>query len=195
VKIPVEYKPETCISDDVSRRKALRTAEVEVEPDGSGRIVAVDGYTLVALPVNVLEDYPKPSGPVCAEALERARKLAKAQKLAEAEILLAADHYTFADGSTMPRTLRGEGETFPAWREISTPQKGEPGTFEVAFDLALLVQIAEALGDKKGKLVLTVKPDTEGKTAGETTGPIAVRRIGGQSGEIAMLMPVHLTTR
>jgi hypothetical protein len=195
VKIPVQYKPEVCASKDTTR-KILNSVEIcEVDPiTGEVMLVATDGHSLVAVPVRAEEDNVLAlNGPVSPEALIRARKLAKTGKLCDADLKVSATHYTFADGSTMPREDRKPEESFPAWRETFTEPKPGPDTFRVAFNLSLLTQVAEALGDKKGIVTLTITREAADAQyhPGEVISPILVKASGGDSREVGVLMPAR----
>lgn len=196
MKIPTEYKLEAVICKDPARMGINRGAEIcDVDTvTGAATLVATDGHVLAAVPIRLEEDPGKLSGPVSAEALTRARKLAKSAKVCESDVKVSTVAYTFSDGSTAPRTLPTEGQEFPDWHQIveGTPTPDAPGSFELAFDLSLLCNLAEALGDRKGTLVLTVRPEPpDTKQANEVVAPIHVQLIHGDSKAFGLLMPVR----
>jgi hypothetical protein len=170
VKIATRYRPEACVHKDIEERFNLVDPYLDV---AAGVVVATDGHRLVAVPVET--DPNDVSGYVSRELFKIARRKVK---LGPAAIEDRAEIMT--TGIVWPTEQARE---FPEWRKV-VPRWDErtPGTVTIALNATLLKGLADALGGD-GIVALTMKLD-ESESA-----PFLVRALGGERGELGLLMP------
>lgn len=172
MKIRRYYKPEACASKDKERFNL-------VDPfyDVAGAVVvSTDGHRLVAVPVEV--EPGESSGYVSRELLKVARKVVKQ---GDAEIRDKAEVVPFEIEWPCD-----QGRTFPDWRQaVPAWDERSPGTLTIGLNAKLLKGIADALGSE-GIVAITVMVGEVDKA------PIRVRALGGDPGEIGILMPCRV---
>lgn len=174
MKIQRHYRPEACASKDEDRFN-LTDPYLDVEHE---KLVATDGYRLVAVPVEIDED--DVSGYVSRELLQVGRRKSD-KKVGLVDIRKRIDLQPH--GIEWPVV---EARKFPAWREVLPPfAEGGPGTITIGLNARLLKGIADALGSE-GQLALTVKVDQV------NSAPIVVRALRGSREEVGVLMPVRV---
>lgn len=158
MKFEARYKPEAMKYDS----ERWHTPYLDVEKK---KIIATDGYKLLALPVTPEE--ADTSGYIMPESFKYARKLAG--KLEEIRLTVNGG-VTFPDGSTTPR-VSGEAALQPDdyvdWQRVVP---AGPWTLTVGINADYLLQLAKALGSERVVLKFTdavsairVEPEEQGE--------------------------------
>jgi hypothetical protein len=170
VKIRTSYRPEACVHKDVEERFNLVDPYLDV---AAKKVVATNGYSLVAVPVEV--ELGDSSCYISRDLFKIARRKVK---LGPAEIEDKAE--IVPTGITWPSE---QGREFPEWKKV-VPDWDErtPGTVTVGLNAKLLKGLSDALGGD-GIVALTIKINER------DTAPLLVRALGGSAGEIGLLMP------
>jgi DNA polymerase III sliding clamp (beta) subunit (PCNA family) len=146
MKIPKNCKIEAVASTDASR-PVLHAPYLEVK-DGRGTLVATNGRSLVALPVEVTEH--DVDGWVSIPAIVAGRKWAGKRDTVE---IACNGSCTLPDGVSFPRPLATPADApadyipsrFPNWRQV-VPDKDRKTVLKVSFNPTLLMGLANALG-------------------------------------------------
>lgn len=171
MNIKAKYKPELVASGD-ARRWSIQAPYLQ-----GGRIVAMDGKVMLAVPVQ--REAGDVDGYVSADALKEARNVARGGPLDPFVDLSSMKEQKLLDGRTIPRPDRG---TFPLWEQVvpSATRK----EISVRLDVELLRQLTKALGASQDHVTLHVSVD------GPSVNPIRVEAVEGGP-EIAVIMPVR----
>ena len=175
MKFSTDFKPELCASKDPYRHALAQT---HFDPAGK-RLIATDGHRMAVVPCE--PEKGDVCGPVDAEALDTARKIAKKKGLNTAEVAIGENVVTLADGRALPRET--VGQFLNTDYVVPKFEAGTEGTVTIALDPVLLAGLAKAIG--ADKVVLTFDLDTSKGF------PILVRPRTPQGTEFGVLMPVH----
>jgi hypothetical protein len=181
VKYDTNLKPDLIASTDDTRYQ-LEDPYLDVE---AKRLVATDGSSLVAFPVEV--DEGEESRWISGDLLRAVRRLAPNHKV--------PIHGNAAeDGPSFPCVQQRGPAGFPDWkRVVPSRQEGDPGTVTIALDAVRLLRLAVALGaqpKRDGRAMLAVTVQLERSPADHGPDSLIVRRLGAAAGgPFALLMP------
>lgn len=166
------YRIEDVASDDPIRQHVFHPY-LDVEQK---LLIATNGYSLAAVPVGV--DEGDRSGPIPKAAIKSART----RKITSARIRAKK---TLVDVNGGPMYRRGSA-TFPPWQQVMPSWKeGDERTVTFGIDARLLLSLAQAIGSRRGGVVITVRVPDSGS---DMTDPVVVR-VDSPNGEIGLLMP------
>jgi len=140
-------------------------------------LVATNGHALVALPVTAATEE---QGYVSPTALKAARKLAKKNDTSD---ITCNGQLGLSDGTLLPRPSNEECGRFPAWRQVM-PAVDRPAMIRLGINAALLLQVAEALGQES--VILEIAADN-GALA-----PITVLPIVKTDARRGVIMPIRV---
>ena len=139
MKVSQRYKIESACSPDKLRLGGVLTRIALDCSTALPVLVATDGHILAVVPAEACKEE---AGFVTAESLKAARKATP--KKAETMELLCNGSLAVPNGPSFPRP--NDGLTFPRWQAVIPT---EAPVLTVAFDVALLVRLAEAIGSDK----------------------------------------------
>lgn len=180
MKIPTNAKLENCVSHD-KHRAVLANIHIDTE---ANLAVATDGRMMALVPIEL--DELDTTGPLPPDALQAARKLAKKNNHSDCLLMCNGD-IRLSNGVSMPRPTTGgvDGELppYPKYQQV-VPDKDRPVKFAIAFNAALLADLAGALGCE----IVTLQFRDE-------LSPIVVlpSEAGSVAGAKGVLMPARMT--
>jgi DNA polymerase III sliding clamp (beta) subunit (PCNA family) len=176
MKIDRKFKIESAATRDESRSYTDPWLDV-----ASRLLVATDGHILAAVPVEVEEG--ERSRFISSEALKAGRKAAR--KGSPVDVIDCEGRSQVVGGPVFPCE---QARKFPAYEQIIPESKeGDPGTFTVGLDVALLRRLADAIGSE-GSVALTFRAE-------DPLAPILVRdATSREPGTVGIIMPVRIST-
>lgn len=179
MKMDARYKPELCVSSDVTR---YQLADPWLDVDQK-KLVATDGHLLIAVPVEVEEG--EQSQFISHELLQIAREKFRSYQDGTVNIRDGA----IPDGPTWP-TQQGAPRLFPKWLQVIPPfKKGDPGTFTIGLNVNLLKKLVDAVG-LKGEVEITGQYGAEMNPPPFLIKP--VRLEDGEPEPVVLLMPIRI---
>lgn len=162
MKLHKNIKIESAASKDAARH-VIGETYLDIT-DGKGQLVATDGRILAAVPVEI--EPGDVAGYVSAACLKAARKLSGRSDTARVGLNGVA---SFADGSTMPRTVDNANSQFPNWRQVVAAPYETPAMV-IRFDALLLWNLAQAMGTQ-GVCLTIAAPDKPIQVSPNSCGP------------------------
>jgi len=175
MQFPTNSKLEVLINKN-DHRSALVNAYIDTTEE-QPFLVATNGHALVAMPVTAATEE---QGYISPTALKAARKLAQKNDTAE---IACNGQLGLRDGTLLPRPSNEECGTFPAWRSV-LPAGDRPALLRLGINAALLLQVAQALG--QDAIILEIAADN-GALA-----PITVLPIVQTDTRRGVIMPVRV---
>jgi len=196
MKFPTNCEIERVVSKDATRPQ-LNHVYFDVEKK---RLCATNGSVLAVVPVT--HEHGDDGGMISADAVKAARKACRKDN----ETWLHPNgEVSIKGGMRFPRPAVPDGVSFPPIDPIlntmSGVGRGEPGTVTVCLDVALLAELAKAIGrggEKFQGVALTFRvkvetdaPDADRRTYSVPHDPIRVET-GRDDGACGLLMPCRL---
>ena len=175
MQIDTKYQLEKVVSTD-GLRKPLQNILISRDKNKKPIAIATNGRVLAMVPVTLEET--DQTGLISPEALKASRK-----NKANPGQMIANGDIDLLDGRRLPRPTEDEVGNYPNWRQVVDGAPTE-WKFQVSFNAAYLLSLAQALGCPKEALVtLSFKDELS---------PIVVHRNNSGEGEYGLLMPARI---
>jgi hypothetical protein len=186
MKLHKNIKIESAASKDAAR-KVITETYLDIT-DGKGQLVATDGRILAAVPVEI--EPGDVAGYVSAACLKAARKLSGRSDTASVGLNGAA---SFADGSTMPRTVDNPNSQYPNWRQVVAAPYETPAMV-IRFDALLLWNLAQAMGTQ-GVCLTIAAPDEPIQVTPNSCGPFGYTLRPACDDARGVIMPISASAK